>query len=261
VLPPPAGDETEGASLAVVQNSFVSGEWLGKLKKAFRVHPQAKESLDLLEAEGMRSRTVLQSLYSYTHPLSQKHQLVLRSRAGKLATLLQRVEKLAKKVSKEIESSRPHFEISLPEWHSPELEAMHALEQVAEQIVPLKEQYDQVSSLRGKRRDESQLVCLCLVVQAITGRPHWADLAYLLEAAFLAHGHSEDWDEDSLRKIVVRFRKAHPILYDDMRVLSRFHHSPPVPQDSAKRSTRNRRAANTNPSTPTIHTLHPPTGH
>jgi len=248
--------------LTVRSNSFVSGEWLGKLNRVFKEHPHSKESLGLLEAEGVPSRTVLHFLYSYTHPQSRQHQGALRQRARKLARLLQKVGKLAETASKEVESSRPHFELGPMEWQLYlESAAVHILNAAAKDIAPLRQHYHQISSVRGKLRDEGELVYLCLLIEDITGRPHWEDLAYLLEAAFLVHGVSEDWNEDAVRKIVKRFRKDHPKLYVDMADFVRSSHEDPSQRSPARRSTRNRRIAESKPSTPSTHVLHFPTGH
>lgn len=227
-----------------------------------REHALAKGSLRLLEADGVSRRVLLSFLYSYSHPEPPQRQQALRKRAGELALLLRKVGKLMESVGREIEATVPQFQMAPMEWqHFQEPRVIYALGHAAGEIAPLREHYHAISSLRGKLRNEGELVYLCQFIQATTGRPHWADIACLLGAAFLAHGKSEDWDADSLRKIVQRFKKAYPKLYTQTREFVRSDLGRSAPERSARRSTRNRRISESKPSTLTFHTSHIPIGH
>jgi hypothetical protein len=124
-----------------------------------------------------------------------------------------------------------------------ENKAIQALDDAAANLEPLLQHYKAISSQKGKARNEEILVYLCLSIEVITGRPHWEDLAYLLEVAFESHGQSEDWDEDAVRKIVSRFERGLPHIYSSMReFLESAHPTKRTPAHSVvSRSTRNRR--------------------
>jgi len=229
-------------------------EWGKKFTAALRKHPYAAQSLEILEAEGVRRAVLLDFLYRYSTPDSVRQQRSLRKWAGETAKLLGKAEKLMINAADALESAIEDIQMGFPmalQSHG-EAATVRSLRTAMEQTGKLRRHYKRISSQKGKARNEELLVYLCLLVEGITGRLHWEDLAYLLEAASFIHGESEEWDEDALRKIVGRFQKAHPEVYADLReflVESRRGLPKPVP---VKRSTRTRRRAEPNTTSPFI---------
>jgi hypothetical protein len=87
------------------------------------------------------------------------------------------------------------------------------------------------------------IVSLCLEVRAITGKSHWADIAYLLEAAWKTRQRRQMWDQDRLRKLFNRYQESYPLQFqalkeraDGMKDKARSQ-----PNGKLARSTRNRR--------------------
>jgi hypothetical protein len=238
--------------MSVIVGEFRSGEWQKSFKDVLKRHPFATQSFENLKGEGFKEAALVRFLYEYSHPSSVKAQRATRKWAAALAKQLAKTEKLMRKSADDLESCIDRVELGFATQLQTfsEKPTVHTLRTAAECVGNLREHYKRVSSQKGKARDEEQLVYLCLLVEGATGRPHWEDLAYLLDAAFAAHGENEDWDEDALRKVVTRFRKQHPKAYADMRnflVDSRQGEAKPT---ALKRSTRTRRANESAPSSP-----------
>ena len=229
--------------MTVIVSDFASGEWPKKFMTVLSQHPSALESLDNLEAEGMKRHVVISLLGSYSHPESVTSLRAFRKRAGETAKLLTRTETLMTKSANRLESVIEDIYEGLPSSLQSynEVSTLRSLRAAIGETSRLRQHFRQTSSKKGKSRDEELLVRLCLSVEGVTGRRHWEDLAYLLDAAFSAHGEHEDWDEDRLRKIIKRFQKSNPKVYAGMRAfhVDRYRDkSKPTP---VKRSTRNRR--------------------
>jgi hypothetical protein len=118
------------------------------------------------------------------------------------------------------------------------------------------------SSAKGKLRYEEVIVSLCLEVRAITGKPHWTDIAYLLEAAWKTRQKRQMWDKDRLRKVFNRYRESYPTQFkaleeraDGMKDKAR-----PQPNGRLARSTRNRRQAQPKSHAVVTHIWHKPRG-
>jgi hypothetical protein len=117
-------------------------------------------------------------------------------------------------------------------------------------------------SAKGKLRYEEVIVSFCLEVRAITGKPHWADIAYLLEAAWKTRQKRQMWDQDRLRKVFNRYRESYPTQFkaleeraDGMKDKAR-----PQPNGRLARSTRNRRQAKPKSNAVVTHIWHGPRG-
>jgi hypothetical protein len=188
---------------------------------------------------------VIQTLYDYTHPRSVHYLRAVRKWAGDMSKMLAKTQKVAGQTLGMLSADLPNIHLAQTAFESlHENQALQALEDAATLLEPLLQHYKTISSQRGKARNEEILVYLCLRIEVITGRSHWEDLAYLLEAAFDAHGQSEHWDEDAVRKIVTRFENAQPHIYNSMREFLESAHGGKwtPPHSPVSRSTRNRRA-------------------
>jgi hypothetical protein len=219
--------------------------------------PEAPRSLELLESGGMPRRVLLSFLHDYTDPQSVRRGRVKRAWAAELAKRLMKTSNLMQDTAERLEGADGVFNL----WDTAfqaydEAGVVETLKSAVERLKLLQQHYHRISTQRGKARDEESLVYLCLKVDAITGRRNWENLAYLLEVAFEAQGHSEDWNEDALRKIVARFKRSHPKVYDSMKdfIISTVQQRPQPA--SVTRSTRNRRFSERKPSEPVTALLH-----
>jgi hypothetical protein len=94
-------------------------------------------------------------------------------------------------------------------------------------------------------RYEEVIVSFCLEVRAITGKPHWTDIAYLLEAAWKTRQKRQMWDKDRLRKVFNRYRESYPVQFNALEERADGMKDKARPQLNGRlaRSTRNRRQA------------------
>jgi hypothetical protein len=236
--------------LPVRISEFTMGEWPRNFHAKAKEHHGAIESLRLLAAEGMDNRNVLECLYHYSHPVSVKRLRALRKWAGDMAKQMAKSEKAVRQTADELAGELPYFQMSQTAWQTyTEAGTIESLLNAAECLAKLGKHYQKISSQKGKARDEETLVYLSLKIQAITGRPHWGDLAYLLEVAFQTHGQYMEWDKDSVRKAVQRYKKSHPSVYDNMRDFM-IELPADKPSIAVTRSTRNRRIAQTKTTAP-----------
>jgi hypothetical protein len=219
--------------------------WRNRFLANTKLNPYADESLSLLRHEGIDVDALIRTLYDYTHPRSVSHLRAVRKWAGDMSKMLATAQKVAGQTLGMLSADLPNIHLAQTAFESLyENQALQALEDAATLLEPLLKHYKTISSQRGKARNEEILVYLCLRIEVHTGRPHWEDLAYLLEAAFEAHGQSEEWDEDAVRKIVTRFEKAQSHIYNSMREFLELSHPTKIPARSpVSRSTRNRRVA------------------
>jgi len=231
--------------MAVILSEFQSGEWPKKFDAELERHSFASESLKNLEGEGIKRRVLLSFLYDYSHPSSVKAQRALRKWAAGAAKRLEKTEKQMSRSAGELEAVLDDINMGFPTalQSLSEVSTINALKAAAERVRSLSKHYQRISSQRGKARNEERLVYLCLLVEGITGRAHWEDLAYLLDVAFATHGENEDWDEDAVRKVVARFQKAHPDFYAELRAYLVDQHREKAKPAALKRSTVTRRAA------------------
>jgi hypothetical protein len=239
----------------VVHANQARRRWAQRFDECLSGFPFAEESLRLLASNGVDRHVLIDLLGWYTSPGVQQDLGTIRAWAGTTAAKLLKVQKLARKLAKELAGVLPDFEIyGLTAWQSSkELAAIHSLRSAAESADDLRKHYKEISSRRGKGRNEEILVHLCLTVEAQTGTQHWSDIAYLLEVAFAVRGNIEDWTPDSLRKIVERFERTCPKVYKGMRsCIFEQYSARPKPSCVIKRSTRNRRTK-ARPWQPIIH--------
>lgn len=238
--------------MAITLSPAIGGGWPKKFAAALKSIPNAAESLRLLEKDRVNSCTLISFLYEYTHPDSVKRQRALRAWARGTVRLLAKSEKLMVDAVNRL-SARPGLPISGETGF--ETDALRSYDAAIQNTHRLIEHYRRLSSQKGKARNNELLVMMCLVIEAASGRSHWSDIACLLEASFLSHGKNEDWDADSVRSVVRRFKQDRPIIYREWRdliVVSPLGSKPQgnPPRSIAKRSTRNRRIAESKPSDP-----------
>ncbi len=219
-----------------------------------REHPHAKMSLENIEAEGVSRNDLLRFLEYYVHPGLTKFRRSLRDWAKTTARMLAKAEASMKELAERIDSELSERWTWPANWQSSaEAQTATSLKTAATYCSNLRQHYHAISSQRGKARDEEALVAFCLSVEAIAGRPHWEDIANLLEVAFLVDGQVIYWDADSLRKIINRFKKSNKSLYDEMHGNAFSNQPQPSNHSSTKRSTRNRRRPQFKPSEPVVH--------
>jgi hypothetical protein len=180
-----------------------------------RKHPGAEESVTRLQREGMDTRVLIGFLYDYTHPDSISMTMQKRRSAREMMKRIPKVQQNLKDAAETLQAILPLMseQTVFVSFHS----AIHTMRDIALQLAPLCKEVKKVSSQRGKGRNDEILVFLCLDIQAITGRPHWGDLAYLLEVASELHGKPEDWDADKVRGIFKRFRSSYPKTFQATR--------------------------------------------
>jgi hypothetical protein len=216
--------------------------WRRKFIAQLSSHRETAESLRLLRAANMPEGEMLWFVYEYTDPLAVRRQRSLRTKARELADRLIKAGELMKQSMAAVSSLVSDVRLAGTPWESHlEAPAAETLRSAVGHTHRLAEHYKRMSSQKGEARNEEVLVYLCLLIEARTDRPHWLDIANLLELGFLAHGHSESWDADKLRKIVKRFRSDYPEVYKEMRDFILREHGPSEQTTTPGRSTRNRR--------------------
>ena len=236
----------------VVKTNEALLNWPGTFAKVAKQHPAAKESIALLKAEGLDADVLIGMLYYCTNTRSVQSLRRIRKWAGGMAQLMAETEESLKGTADQLEKNFEDFWLAAPTpWQVYSEPRMIAkLRSVASELPALYEHYKQLSSQRGESRDEEGLVRLCLYVEASTGRPHWSDIAYLLEVAYLAHRVREEWNEGKLRKIVLRYERTYPIYYRQLSNYIFEAHGQSQPAAPVTRSRRNRRQRTKKPSEP-----------
>jgi hypothetical protein len=206
----------------------------------------AQEALDFLAAGGMARKHVASVLFWYTDPDS--------------AYLQDRITKLAKThvpmlgaIQRELwDCHRSLAQSDEDRMTAPSPWPVDVIDEVAEEMLEasamagnLADKLRAFTSAKGKLRNEEVIVSLCLEVQALTGKPHWTDIAYLLEAAWRTRGRREVWNEDRLRKLFNRYRESYPRAFIALkeRAAAMKGEAHPKPEAKMSRSTRNRRKA------------------
>jgi hypothetical protein len=164
------------------------GEWPKRFLGILREHLAVRQSMDNLEAEGIKRPVLMSLLHSYSDPESVRAQRSFRRRAGETAKLLTRTETLMTKSANRLEGVIEDIHMGLPSSVQSynESSTLRSLRAAIGETSRLRKHFKRTSSKKGKSRDEELLVRLCLSVEGVTGRRHWEDLAYLLDAAFSA---------------------------------------------------------------------------
>jgi hypothetical protein len=102
--------------------------------------------------------------------------------------------------------------LKLAEQKNPEFGSQSPLEVIIEAyLAQLKESISELRSVCSQRdvlRAELFLVLVVEDLRAITGKPQFSDLAYVLEVAYLANRKRKDVPPDTVEKAYKRFRDA-----------------------------------------------------
>lgn len=219
-------------------------QWMPRFFKTVERDTDARDALGFLVAGGMDRQYVADSLFWYTHPASAFYQSHMSTRAKQLVPMLEAIQdplwtlQLALAQGDEDRITAPSA------WPFAEIdEGAEAMMNAWVWATDLAHRLKPFCSAKGKSRNEEVIVRLCLEVDAITGQKHWADIAYLLDAAWRTCGEKPKWDQDGLRKVFARYQKAHPRAFNALREQANRMKGQAPPQRNAKqsRSTRNRR--------------------
>jgi hypothetical protein len=221
-------------------------KWILRFFEVVQQDTYARDALDFLVTGGMAREHVASVLFWYTHPVSAYYQ-------SRISTLAKQHVPMLKAIQKELwdghlalvqdDADRMTAPSSWPVAQIDDVaEAMMEVSVLAADLAHILRPY---SSAKGKLRNEEVIVSFCLEVRAITGKPHWADIAYLLEAAWKTRQKRQMWDQDRLRKVFNRYRGSYPTQFNALeeRAESMKDKARPQPNGRLARSTRNRRQA------------------
>jgi len=195
--------------------------WEQKFLLYIEHHPRAPESLRTLEAEGIPRSWLLEMLHDYADPgRRQREQSAQRQVARENLRVIDRVLRVMDNGGKELSAFDANPEV--PEWvklhRSDQRKTLKGiLASYAESLWEVRRENSSLASNKGEGVCEDLLVWLVDAVTAVTGEPHWSDLANLVEAAYYAHGRKlqgETADRDMVRKRYKRFLANFPRLYD-----------------------------------------------
>jgi len=233
-----------------VINEFASGPWSKRFFTELRKHPRQRESLSILEGAGVNLNILLHFLYQYSHPSSVAVARSARKGARLISKDLTDLQQAMCQLAQKLQSASHVF--TFHSYMTHDFPTPRGLQVAAEAVREIRDQYKRESSQKGRGRDEELLTTACLLVQLQTHSKHWEDLADLLELVFYVNGQHAQFDKDSLRKIVQRFRQSDPESYHGTRELLATYCTPIATQNVVRRSTRNRRSARTK-SAPLVH--------
>jgi hypothetical protein len=238
-------------------------EWISRFLDVVRHDDYARDALDFLIAGGMIRKHVASVLFWYTRPVSAYYQSRISTLAKQHVPMLEAIQKelwacqLALGQDDEDRATAP---TSWPVAHIDEvaevmMEASVFASDLADKLRPF-------TSAKGKLRNEEVIVSLCLEVRAITGKPHWTDIAYLLEAAWKARQKRQMWDQDRLRKVFNRYRESYPTQFNALEQRTEGMKDKTRPQRNGKlgRSTRNRRKSQPKSRAVVTYKFHKPRG-
>jgi hypothetical protein len=212
----------------IIVNDVLQSAWAQRFFKYLRNAPQARQALERLESEGCNRRTLLWWLHSYiTSPQHVERRRQAARRAPKeITSCLKHLQKTSERLST---LSLPHLgDLSKAEvtTHAAAYEIHALVESLAKGQKPLsliRDEYARLGSARGAGRDEYHFITFCLSIQGLTGKKHYGEIAYLLEAAAEANRRKLPADPDLVRKIVTRFRQQYPRVY---KSVEEFYTSP-----------------------------------
>jgi hypothetical protein len=221
-------------------------EWISRFLDVVQHDNYARDALDFLVVGGMIREHVASILFWYTDPLSAHEQTRITALAKSYVRMLDALQKKLWDCQRSLGQSEVDRMTPPSSWPVDHIdEVAEVMMEASVFVSDLADKLRPFSSAKGKLRNEEVLVSLCLEVRAVTGMPHWIDIAFLLEAAWETRGERQMWDQDSLRKVFNRYRESYPPQFnalkeraDGMKDLGR-----PQLNGKTARSKRNRRLA------------------
>ena len=188
--------------------------WGRKFSAHLRENPKAASSLRSLEKAGIPRAWLLEMLFEYAAPKRrQSEQQLSREVALRSIRKIDAVLRVLGKAAAELDNFSK--ETNIPCWVKDPKEGQHRKlrERLAIYSVSLQEvrlENTKLASNKGELVSEELLAVMVIAIEALTDRPHWSDLAYLIEAAHAAHDRWLQVDTDYVRKRFKRFNTNFP---------------------------------------------------
>jgi hypothetical protein len=238
-------------------------EWIPRFFEVVQRDSYARDALDFLVTGGMDREHVASVLFWYTHPVSTYDQSRMSTQAKQLVPMLEANQKHSWECLLALAQDDEDRVTAPSAWPVAQIdEVAEAMENAWALTADLAHRLRPFCSAKGQLRNEEVIVTLCLEVLAVTGKPRWTDIAYLLEAAWKTRQKRQMWDQDRLRKLFNRYRESYPTQFyalqeraDGMKDKGR-----PQPNGRLARSTRNRRQAQPKSNAVGIYKFHKPHG-
>jgi hypothetical protein len=221
-------------------------KWIPRFFDVVQQNTYARDALDFLVAGGMDREHVASVLFWYTDPVSAYDQSRISRLAKQLVPMLESVQKQLWACHNVLDQDDEDRMTAPSSWPVAQIdEVAEVMIDASVYAADLAHRLTSLTSAKGKLRNEEVIVSFCLEVRAITGKPHWADIAYLLEAAWKTRQKRQMWDQDRLRKVFNRYRESYPAQFETrkQRADAMKGTAHPQPNGRLARSTRNRRQA------------------
>ena len=236
-------------------------KWIPRFFEVVQQDTYARDALDFLVAGGMAREHVASVLFWYTDPVSAYYQSRISALAKQHVPRLEAIQKELWACQVALGQDDEDRMTAPSSWPVAQIDGVAEVMLEASVVAAdLADKLRPFSSAKGKLRYEEVIVSFCLEVRAITGKPHWADIAYLLEAAWKTRQKRQMWDQDRLRKVFNRYRVSYPLQFKtlEQRADGRKDKARPQPNGRLARSTRNRRKSQPKSHTVVTHKFHKP---
>jgi hypothetical protein len=221
-------------------------KWIPRFFEVVQQDTHARDALEFLVTGGMARERVASVLFWYTDPVSAYYQSRISTLAKQHVPMLEAIQKELWACQRALGQDDEDRMTAPSSWPVAQIDCVaEVMLEASVYAADLADKLRPFSSAKGKLRYEEVIVSFCLEVRAVTGKPHWADIAYLLEAAWKTRQKRQTWDQDRLRKVFNRYRESYPTQFKALkeradRIKDLGHQKL---SGKAARSTRNRRLA------------------
>jgi len=184
--------------------------------------PLAKKIVEKWVREGMYRDRLIDLLHSYCRPLDKRVLALFREEARERRKSIQKLIGAVKRLKAEIDraSKQDGMARLIREADDPRINLRYALQKYLDRLEDWENRFRRASSAKGSGRDDSALVTLVFDLCELTGKPHYGDVAYLVERGLAAYGSNRDLDAEVIKKRVKRFVRRNPTLDHPLDILS-----------------------------------------
>ncbi len=236
-------DDVQEEDLSLTHLKVERKAWIPRFFKMVEADSYTRDALAFLVTGGMDRKQIASILFWYTNPRSEYLQRRVSSLAKSHVKMLDAIQKALWDCQQSLDESEVDRMTAPSSWPVKHIEeAAEVMLEASVYAADLAYRLRPLSSAKGKSRNEEVIVSLCLQTRAVTGKPHWMDIASLLKTAWQVRGLRRNWDQDRLRKVFNRYRDSYPPQFRALKAEAdgmKDEAGPSVGQ--VTRSTRNRR--------------------